>query len=133
MLIERPVGHGERPVVEVAGPAAQQAVELVADLGSRPRVGRVEQVAHFVLDPLQARLRGAGAQIAVAVPRLMMQAEAVSEELEPLPGGILQRGLGLVDAQSQSGHGRAHPAHRLVRLAAAEDDQIVSVSHDMCL
>src|SRR5579864_2355389 len=90
-----------RPVAEVVRPTGQRSVQRVAYFGPRIVVAGHQQVADLRLEPLQALLGRARAQVPLAVGFVTVWPKRVAEEVEAFLPSVLQRGLGLVERQPE--------------------------------
>src|SRR4051794_23795409 len=67
----------------------------------------------------------------MAVLPEVMRSEPVAQEFEALLPGIPHGGLRLVHSEAEPGHDLPRPHQCLVRMSAAENDEVVSIVHDM--
>src|SRR5579862_1234282 len=89
MLNDSLVGRRQRAIAEVRGPAAQQAVQLLSYLRPGALVARLQKPADLRLDPLDALLGRACAQVPVATLGMVPRSQCIAEEVEALAPGIL--------------------------------------------
>jgi hypothetical protein len=115
----------KRAMAEVSRPTAQKAIESRANLRPRALVAWHQQVADFRLDPLHASLRRRRTQIPTTTVAEMAWSKRIAKEIEAFPSGVLHRGFRLVERQPKFRHHRLRPRQSLVRVSAAEDDEIV--------
>ena len=131
VVVDGAICHQARAVAEVRRPAPQNRVELVADLGPRLLVARDQKLADLGLEPPDAFLGRARAQIPMTILAMVIWSERVAKEVEVFLAGILQLGFHLVEREPELGHHRLRPRQRLGRMSAAEDDEVVGIGDDM--
>src|SRR5262245_17695593 len=106
VVVDGPVRRQPGAVTEVCTPASQQAIKLSAHVSPGIQVAGHQDVADLGLEPQDALLRRARAQIPVAILSVVVRAEAVAKEVEALAPGVPERRLLLVEAQPELGHHR---------------------------
>ena len=99
VIIDGPIGHQPRAVVEVARPAAQQSVQLVAHLRPRLFVAGDQKLIDFAFEPPDALPGWARAQVSVTLLVVVLRTKCVAKEVEAFLTSILQRGLILVERE----------------------------------
>src|SRR3954449_3161790 len=125
------VGRGKAAIGEVRGPADQKAVQPRSHFRPGALVARRQQRADLRLDPQHALLGWARAQIPAPSVGMMTWSQPVAKEVEALASGILHRGFRLVERQPEFRHYRLRPRQRLLRVSAAEDDEVVGIGDDV--
>ena len=93
MVVNRAISRRTGPIVEIARPADQHAVDVLANCLPRVFVAPAQDCADPRLEPSDTLLRWAGPEIPLAILREIVGSEAVAEEVETLLACIAQTGL----------------------------------------
>src|SRR5215831_20399430 len=84
MVVDRAISRRTGPIVEIARPADQHAVDILANCLPGVFIAPAQDCADPRLEPCDALLRRAGPKIPLAVLREIVGSEAVAEEVETL-------------------------------------------------
>jgi hypothetical protein len=131
VIVDRAVRRQTSAVAEVRGPTAQKTVQLIAYYRPRTVVAGHQKFADLGLEPLDAFLGRARAQIPVAILPIVVRTERVAKEVKVFRPGSLHRGFRLVECQPEPRHHRIRPRQSLGRVAEAEDHEVVGVRNDV--
>src|SRR3954462_10203536 len=113
VVVDRPIGDQARAIAKVSAPAAQQAVQPIAHRRPWRLIAGSEDLPDPGLEPLDTLLRRARAQIPMTILAEAMRSERVVKEVEALVSAISNRGLRLVERQSELRHHRPRPRQGL--------------------
>src|ERR1700722_6922022 len=131
IVVCRSVGHQPRAVAEVSCPATQEIVQPGAHFIPRCHVGGDYDLRHMRLEALHALRRRTGPQIPVTVLPVVVRSKAVAQEVEVFLPRIAQSSLRFVYGETELGHDLSRPRQSLLRMPAAEDDEVVGIVHDV--
>lgn len=121
------MSRSKRAIAEVSGPAAQKAVQSCLYFGPSALVARRQQLADLPLDPQHAFLGRSRAKIPPSPIAEAAGSERVPKKVKAFQSGILHRGFSLVERQPKLDHHRFRPRQCLLRVAAAENDEVVGI------
>ena len=100
----------------------------------RPRIACCRAPARlptFVLNCCMLFLDGLALRYHLPFASKVMWSERVPKKVEAFLPGVLQRGLGLVDGQPESGHHTSRPLQSRVRIPTAENDKVIGIGDDL--
>jgi hypothetical protein len=131
VVVDCPICDQACTIAEVCAPSSQQAVQSVAHLRPRRLVPWNQDLADLLFEPLYALLRRTCSQIPMTILPISVRPESVTKEVEAFLPSVADRGLRLVQCQPEPGHHPASPRLGLLRVTAAEDDEVIGVGDNM--
>ena len=121
----------ESAIREVCRPTTQKAVQSSLHFRPGALVTRRQQVTDFRLDPLHALPGWSCAKIPTTTLRKMAWSQRVAKKIEAFSPSIFHRGFRPVERQPECHHHCSCPRRRLLRMTAAENDEVIGIGNDM--
>src|SRR5579871_6723876 len=128
-FVDRPVSLRRASQSEVRFPAPQSLIQPDAHLLPRSYMLRLQQVSHFLFDPVHALLRRTPSDVLSPRPRTVVRLECIAQKIESLPPGIPEARLLFLQCQFWPPQHPTRPLQCLRRFSTTEDHEVIRVIH----